>query len=141
MQILWLIFVVKIIKKADFNIDIEVDSYLNTTRELAEHAHNNGYNGVIITDSLGMGAVANIYSSDELAVMAVQAGNDILLTPDNYISAVSGIENAVRNGRISEERIKKLEELDKKKDVEISLLKAERTEMEAELLKRNVNKK
>jgi len=64
-----------------------------------------GYNGVIITDSLGMGAVANIYSSDELAVMAVQAGNDILLTPDNYISAVSGIENAVRNGRISEERI------------------------------------
>jgi len=64
-----------------------------------------GYDGVIITDSLGMGAIANIYSSADAAVMAVQAGNDILLTPDNFYEAVSGIEEAVSSGKLTEERI------------------------------------
>lgn len=64
-----------------------------------------GYNGVIITDSLGMGAIANIYSSADAAVMAVKAGNDILLTPDNFVEAVYGVEQAVTNGILTEERI------------------------------------
>ena len=64
-----------------------------------------GYEGVIITDSLGMGAIANSYTDSEAAVMAVQAGNDILLTPDNLVEAVSGIEQAVNDGTITEERI------------------------------------
>lgn len=64
-----------------------------------------GYEGVIITDSLGMGAIANNYTSADAAVMAVQAGNDMLLTPDNFTEAVSGLEEAVKSGKISEERI------------------------------------
>ena len=64
-----------------------------------------GYEGVIITDSLDMGAIANNYSSADAAVMAVQAGNDILLTPDDLFEAVDGIEAAVASGRITEERI------------------------------------
>ena len=64
-----------------------------------------GYDGVIITDSLGMGAIANIYSSGDAAVMAIQAGNDILLTPDNFAEAVAGVEQAVADGRLTEERI------------------------------------
>ena len=52
-----------------------------------------------------MGAIAYNYTSADAAIMAVQAGNDILLTPDNFAEAVSGVEEAVISGRISEERI------------------------------------
>ncbi|WP_295156462.1 glycoside hydrolase family 3 protein [uncultured Ruminococcus sp.] len=64
-----------------------------------------GYDGVVITDSLAMGAMANYYSSDEIAVKVIQAGGDILLMPYDLASAVNGVENAVANGDISEERI------------------------------------
>ena len=64
-----------------------------------------GYKGVIITDALMMKAVCNRYSSGEAAVLAIEAGNDILLMPDDYISAFNAILNAVKSGRISEQRI------------------------------------
>ncbi len=64
-----------------------------------------GYEGVIITDSLAMGAVAENYSSGEAAVMAIEAGNDILLMPENFFEAVQGVEDAVRSGRLPESRI------------------------------------
>lgn len=64
-----------------------------------------GYDGVVITDSMDMGAVSNLYSSSEAAVMAVEAGCDIILTPANFSDAVAGLENAVKDGTITEERI------------------------------------
>ncbi|MCR5539812.1 MAG: glycoside hydrolase family 3 [Ruminococcus sp.] len=64
-----------------------------------------GFKGVIITDGLGMGAVANYYSSSDLAVKCVQAGDDILLIPADLKAAVNGIEDAVAKGTITEERI------------------------------------
>ena len=64
-----------------------------------------GYDGVVITDGLGMGAVSGNYSADDIAVMAVQAGNDILLGPENVSSAIKAISNAVMNGTIDESRI------------------------------------
>lgn len=64
-----------------------------------------GFDGVVITDSLYMGAVTNYYSSGELAVLAVEAGVDILLMPEDLASAVYAIENAVENGTLTEDRI------------------------------------
>lgn len=64
-----------------------------------------GFDGVVITDALNMGAVSNIYSSGEAAVMAVEAGADMLLMPDDLDSAYNGLFAAVESGRISEERI------------------------------------
>lgn len=64
-----------------------------------------GYKGLIITDALSMSAITNEYTSKEAAVLAVLAGNDILLKPDNFFEAYSGVEEAVKNGRITEERI------------------------------------
>lgn len=46
-----------------------------------------GYDGVIITDALAMGAIIQNYSSAESAVLALQAGADILLMPYDYIAA------------------------------------------------------
>lgn len=64
-----------------------------------------GYEGIIITDALNMGAVANMYSSGQLCAMAVKAGVDILLMPTQLRAGAAGIESAVLSGEISEERI------------------------------------
>ena len=64
-----------------------------------------GYDGVVVTDSLAMGAVADMYDSGELAVKVIEAGADILLMPQDVKSAVSALEEAVKSGQISEERI------------------------------------
>ena len=64
-----------------------------------------GYDGVVVTDSLAMGAVADMYSSGELAVKIIDAGADILLMPVDMKEAVASLEEAVKNGTISEERI------------------------------------
>lgn len=59
------------------------------------------YNGIIITDSMAMNAIANWYSSDEAAVKAIQAGCDMILMPYQLESAVNGIETAVNSGDIN----------------------------------------
>lgn len=64
-----------------------------------------GFDGVIITDALNMGAISNYYSSDEAAIYALQAGCDMLLMPENFEEAYNGVLQAVESGRISEERI------------------------------------
>lgn len=64
-----------------------------------------GFDGVIITDALNMGAISDYYGSEEAAIMALQAGCDMLLMPENLEEAYNGILNAVNEGYISEERI------------------------------------
>lgn len=64
-----------------------------------------GYNGVVVTDSLAMGAVADMYESGELAVKIIDAGADILLMPADMKAAVEALEEAVKNGTISGQRI------------------------------------
>ena len=64
-----------------------------------------GYDGVIITDSMEMGAINQTYPSGMAAVMAVEAGVDIVLLPYDYCAAFDAIVDAVESGRISESRI------------------------------------
>ena len=64
-----------------------------------------GYEGVIMTDALNMGAVTAQYSPGEAAVLAVQAGADLLLMPEDPQSARQAILDAVSAGRLSEARI------------------------------------
>jgi|GEM_PF-423317 len=64
-----------------------------------------GFNGLVITDSLSMGGVTNSYSTAQIAVKAVQAGDDILLTPTDLTASVNAIRSAVNSGTISESRI------------------------------------
>ena len=65
----------------------------------------NGFNGLIITDSHSMGAITRNYTPGEAAVLALQAGVDIILMPYDLENAVDGILSAVKNGDITEERI------------------------------------
>ena len=64
-----------------------------------------GYEGIIITDAFNMGAIANQYSSGEAAVKALQAGADILLMPKDFPSAYEEVILAMKDGRLSAERI------------------------------------
>ena len=64
-----------------------------------------GYDGLVITDALNMGAIAQHYSSAQSAVLAIEAGADVLLMPKDFLEAVNGIKEAVENGTITEERI------------------------------------
>ncbi|MCR4833555.1 MAG: glycoside hydrolase family 3 protein [Butyrivibrio sp.] len=64
-----------------------------------------GYQGIVITDAMGMGAIVNEYDKDESVVMAIEAGADMILMPENLESACSAIKNAVQKGEIAEERI------------------------------------
>ena len=63
------------------------------------------FEGVIVTDSLQMGAVTERFDSAEAAVTALEAGADILLMPIDFQAARQGILDAVESGRISEKRI------------------------------------
>lgn len=65
----------------------------------------NKENTLIITDSLEMQAISDTYSSGEAAVLAFEAGCDILLMPMDLSEAYNAILEAVRTGRISEERL------------------------------------
>lgn len=64
-----------------------------------------GYHGLVITDAMAMGAIANQYSSDQAAVMAIEAGCDMILQPADFSTAYNGVLQAVNTGKISEERI------------------------------------
>lgn len=64
-----------------------------------------GYEGLIVTDSMSMGAVTDRYSSGEGAVKAVAAGVDLILMPKDLDAAVAGILEAIETGELTEERI------------------------------------
>ena len=64
-----------------------------------------GYEGIIITDAMNMGAIAENYSAADAAVRAIQAGIDVILMPSDFYSAYQGILDAVQAGTLTEERL------------------------------------
>lgn len=64
-----------------------------------------GFKGVIMTDALVMGAVADAAGEDEAALAALDAGADVLLYPRDPLRTIAVIAKAVRDGIVSEERI------------------------------------
>lgn len=64
-----------------------------------------GHEKLIFTDALDMAAISNHWSSREAAVMAFEAGADVLLMPVSLPEAYEGLLEAVKTGRIPEERL------------------------------------
>ncbi|KRE56538.1 beta-N-acetylhexosaminidase [Phycicoccus sp. Soil748] len=60
-----------------------------------------GYKGVIVTDSLAMQGVRDLYGDPEVAVRALSAGADQLLMTPAMDDAYAAVVDAVRTGRIS----------------------------------------
>lgn len=64
-----------------------------------------GFDGVVITDAMNKKAISEYYGADEAAVMALRAGCDMILMPEDFEKAYNGVLEAVKSGVISEERI------------------------------------
>lgn len=64
-----------------------------------------GYKGLIITDALNMGAVANKYKPGELDALAFKAGNDIMLFSQGVAEGKKLIQKAIDNGEIPQSRV------------------------------------
>ena len=64
-----------------------------------------GYKGLIITDALNMGAVANKYKPGELDALAFKAGNDIMLFSQGVAEGKRLIQKAIDNGEIPQARV------------------------------------
>jgi beta-N-acetylhexosaminidase len=64
-----------------------------------------GYQGVIVTDALGMQGVRELHSDAEIPVLAIKAGIDQLLMPVDLNLAVNSVIDAVKKGDLTEQRI------------------------------------
>lgn len=64
-----------------------------------------GFEGLIFSDALSMGAVADRYEAGEAAVLAIEAGCDVALYPIDIERAHTALCEAVRTGRLTAERI------------------------------------
>jgi beta-N-acetylhexosaminidase len=66
-----------------------------------------GFDGLIFSDALSMGAVADRYEAGEAAVLAIEAGCDVALYPVDIGRAHAALVEAVRTGRLTESRIER----------------------------------
>ena len=64
-----------------------------------------GFKGIVVTDALEMGGIANGFSTGEAAVRAIEAGADVLLMPPDPHAAIEGVAAGVASGRITRKRI------------------------------------
>lgn len=64
-----------------------------------------GFQGVVITADMDQKAITDHYTSGEAAVMALQAGADMIMKPANFAEAYAAVISAVAEGTLTEERI------------------------------------
>jgi beta-N-acetylhexosaminidase len=65
-----------------------------------------GFKGLVFSDSLDMGAILNVYGSSDSAVLALLAGNDVLLIgKGDYPASFAAVVDAVKSGRIPRARV------------------------------------
>jgi beta-N-acetylhexosaminidase len=64
-----------------------------------------GFQGLVVTDAMDMGGITVRYAPGEAAVRAVLAGADALLMPPVPDAAFESLQDAVKSGRISKERL------------------------------------
>ncbi|UUN27001.1 glycoside hydrolase family 3 protein [Streptomyces sp. FIT100] len=64
-----------------------------------------GYDGVVVTDSLGMAGVRQKYGDERVPVLALKAGCDQLLNPPSLPLAWNAVLDAVKTGELTEQRL------------------------------------
>ena len=63
------------------------------------------FSGLTFTDALNMKGVSSFYQSGALEVAALQAGNDVLLFPEDIPAAFTAIKKAIQDSLLTEDRI------------------------------------
>ena len=64
-----------------------------------------GFDGIVVTDAMNMGAITEHYAAGEASALAIEAGADMILMPEDLSEAYTAVLQAVKEGKISEERI------------------------------------
>jgi beta-N-acetylhexosaminidase len=64
-----------------------------------------GFTGVVTSDDLWYDNVIGRFGPEEVAVMAFEAGHDVILKPKDPVKAIAALAAAVRSGRIPESRV------------------------------------
>lgn len=64
-----------------------------------------GFEGLVITDSMAMGGITERYASGEAALLALRAGCDIILMPEDLHEAFEAVVTAVEEGEFPEQRL------------------------------------
>ena len=64
-----------------------------------------GFGGLVVTDALVMDAITAHYGAGEAAVLALEAGADLVLMPEDADAAIASVLAALASGRLSEERL------------------------------------
>lgn len=82
----------------------------NIPASLSKNVHNIlrnelNFTGIIMTDDLAMSAIKN-YVNDSPSVMALKAGNDLIIITD-YLTGINDIKEALKNGNLEESLIDK----------------------------------
>lgn len=86
-------------------LDADLPGTLSEKILTGELRQNLGFNGLIATDALVMGAIADRYGTTEAPIMAIAAGADIILMPQDPEATIKAICSAVESGRISRDRL------------------------------------
>ena len=107
-----------------------------------------GFNGLAITDALNMKGVSQFYKPGEVDVMALLAGNDILLFAEDVPKAIENIKLAIKQNKISQEEIdarclkvlmaKKWMGLDEYKPVNLNIIDSQMTTKNTEIINRKL---
>lgn len=88
-----------------------IDSAANTPTTLSKKAvtgllkEDIGFKGLIFTDAMNMGGVANYYKPGEADVKALIAGNDVLLFPNDVDLVIAEVKKAISTGLITQEQV------------------------------------
>jgi beta-glucosidase-like glycosyl hydrolase/CubicO group peptidase (beta-lactamase class C family) len=64
-----------------------------------------GFDGILFTDALTMRAITDMYGGGEAAVRAVEAGADVILSPQDVRAAIAGVVEAMETGRLPRARV------------------------------------
>lgn len=64
-----------------------------------------GYDGIVLAGPMTDAAITEYYGTDEAAIKAINAGADMIFSPEDFKAAYDGLLKAVQDGSISEERI------------------------------------
>lgn len=64
-----------------------------------------GFTGLVVTDALNMAAISDVYGAENAAVLAIQAGADVLLMPSDPGAAAQALVQAVQEGTLERDRL------------------------------------
>jgi beta-N-acetylhexosaminidase len=64
-----------------------------------------GFDGLLFTDAMDMGAIDRGFGREEATIRAVEAGADVILMPPSVETAIDALVGAVLSGRLTEQRI------------------------------------